>query len=123
MTHAFPTRRSLELANARGLMQITPMTVRQHAARLEMDASYVNLDDPQVNLAFGQRNLEMLRDSPATEGKLPTIMAAYNAGLTPVTSRNSEVRDLGDPLLDKESIRSEERRVVKEGVRTCRYQG
>ncbi|MBA4164705.1 MAG: lytic murein transglycosylase [Erythrobacter sp.] len=91
-------------ANARGLMQITPITVRQHAARLEMDASYVNLDDPQVNLAFGQRNLEMLRDSPATEGKLPKIMAAYNAGVTPVTRWNSEVRDLGDPLLYMESI-------------------
>src|SRR3546814_12731022 len=104
MTHAFPTRRSLELANARGLMQITPMTVRQHAARLEMDASYVNLDDPQVNLAFGQRNLEMLRDSPATEGKLPKIMAAYNAGVTPVARWNTEVRDLGDPLLYMESI-------------------
>ena len=91
-------------ANARGLMQITPITVRQHAARLEMDASYVNLNDPQVNLAFGQRNLEMLRDSPATQGKLPKIMAAYNAGLTPVTRWNSEVRDQGDPLLYMESI-------------------
>src|SRR3546814_4754186 len=83
---------------------ITPITVRQHAARLEMYANYVNLDDPQVNLAFGQRNLEMLRDSPATEGKLPKIMAAYNAGLTPVTRWNSEVRDQGDPLLYMESI-------------------
>src|SRR3546814_3914435 len=86
------------------MIQITPITVRQHAARREMDASYVNLDDPQVNLAFGQRNLEMLRDSPATQGKLPKIMAAYNAGLTPVTRWNGEVRDQGDPLLYMESI-------------------
>jgi soluble lytic murein transglycosylase-like protein len=91
-------------ANARGLMQITPITVRQHAGTLQMSASYVDLNDPQVNLAFGQRNLEMLRDSRATEGKLPKIMAAYNAGLSPVTRWNDEIRDLGDPLLYMESI-------------------
>ena len=91
-------------ANARGLMQITPITVRQHAARMNMSASYVNLNDPETNLAFGQRNLEMLRDSRATQGLLPKIMAAYNAGVTPVTRWNSEVRDQGDPLLYMESI-------------------
>lgn len=91
-------------ANARGLMQITPITVREHAPRLNLSASAVDLDDPRVNLAFGQQNLEMLRDSSATEGKLPKIMAAYNAGLTPVTRWNSEVRDQGDPLLYMESI-------------------
>jgi len=58
----------------------------------------------EVNLAFGQRNLEMLRDSPATQGQLPKIMAAYNAGLTPVSRWNSEIRDFGDPLLYMESI-------------------
>ena len=31
-------------------------------------------------------------------------MAAYNAGLTPVTRWNSEVRDGGDPLTWMESI-------------------
>ncbi|GMN01321.1 lytic transglycosylase domain-containing protein [Erythrobacter sp. MTPC3] len=91
-------------ANARGLMQITPITVRQHAPRLEMSASYVNLNDPEVNLSFGQRNLEMLRDSAATEGKLLKIMAAYNAGLSPITRWNSEIRDQNDPLLYMESI-------------------
>ncbi|MEP3051609.1 MAG: lytic transglycosylase domain-containing protein [Erythrobacter sp.] len=91
-------------ANARGLMQITPITVRQHAPRLNLNASRVNLNDPEVNLAFGQRNLEMLRDSAATQGLLPKIMAAYNAGLTPISRWNSEIRDMGDPLLYMESI-------------------
>ena len=91
-------------ANARGLMQITPITVRQHAPRLNMSARYVDLNDPEVNLAFGQRNLEMLRDSPATQGLLPKIMAAYNAGLTPVTRWNYEINDQGDALLWMESI-------------------
>jgi soluble lytic murein transglycosylase len=91
-------------AQAKGLMQITPITVRQHAPRLNMTASYVNLTDPATNLAFGQENLEMLRYSSATGGLLPKIMAAYNAGLSPITRWNTEVRDQGDPLLYMESI-------------------
>ncbi|MBA4045622.1 MAG: lytic murein transglycosylase [Erythrobacter sp.] len=91
-------------AEAKGLMQITPITVRQHAPTLNMSAAYVNLSDPEVNLAFGQRNLEMLRDSAATGGTLPKIMAAYNAGLTPVARWNSEINDQNDPLLWMESI-------------------
>ena len=91
-------------AQARGLMQITPITVREHAPRLGMSASQVDIFDPATNLAFGQRNLQMLRDAPATQGRLPLVMAAYNAGLTPVTRWNSEVNDQGDPLLYMESI-------------------
>lgn len=91
-------------ARAQGLMQITPITVREHAPRLGMSASQVDIFDPAVNLAFGQQNLEMLRDSPATGGALPKIMAAYNAGLTPVTRWNYEINDQGDPLLWMESI-------------------
>jgi soluble lytic murein transglycosylase-like protein len=91
-------------ADARGVMQITPITVREHAPRLGMSASQVDIFDPGTNLAFGQRNLQMLRDSGATQGHLPKIMAAYNAGLTPVTRWNYEIRDMGDPLLYMESI-------------------
>lgn len=91
-------------ANARGLMQIMPGTARDHSGRLSLGASYEDLNDPQVNLAYGQRHLEMLRDSPATGGTLPKIMAAYNAGLTPVGRWNSEINDQNDPLLWMESI-------------------
>lgn len=91
-------------ANARGLMQIMPGTARDHSGRLSLGASYEDLNDPQVNLAYGQRHLEMLRDSPATGGVLPKIMAAYNAGLTPVGRWNSEINDQNDPLLWMESI-------------------
>jgi soluble lytic murein transglycosylase len=91
-------------ANARGLMQIMPGTARDHAGRLSLGASYEDLNDPQVNLAYGQRHLAMLRDHPATGGVLPKIMAAYNAGLTPVARWNSEINDQGDPLLWMESI-------------------
>lgn len=91
-------------AQAKGLLQITPITVRQHAPSLSMEASAVDLTKPETNLAFGQRNLEMLRDSSATGGLLPKVMAAYNAGLSPITRWNSEIRDDGDPLLWMESI-------------------
>jgi soluble lytic murein transglycosylase len=91
-------------AKAQGLMQITPITVREHAPKLGLDAARVNIFDPGVNLAFGQRNLELLRDSDATQGLLPKIMAAYNCGLAPVTRWNIEVRDGGDPLLWIESL-------------------
>jgi soluble lytic murein transglycosylase-like protein len=91
-------------ANARGLMQIMPGTARDHSGRLSLGASYADLNDPQVNLAYGQRHLEMLRDSPATGGMLPKIMAAYNAGLTPVGRWNYEINDQNDPLLWMESI-------------------
>lgn len=91
-------------ANARGLMQIMPGTARDHSGRLNLGASYADLNDPEVNLAYGQRHLEMLRDHPATAGQLPKIMAAYNAGLTPVGRWNYEIRDQGDPLLWMESI-------------------
>ncbi len=91
-------------ANARGLMQIMPGTARDHSGRLSLGASYEDLNDPQVNLAYGQRHLAMLRDHPATGGVLPKIMAAYNAGLTPVGRWNYEINDQGDPLLWMESI-------------------
>ncbi|MBU7579429.1 MAG: lytic transglycosylase domain-containing protein [Porphyrobacter sp.] len=91
-------------ANARGLMQIMPGTARDHSGRLSLGASYADLNDPQVNLAYGQRHLEMLRDHPATGGALPKIMAAYNAGLSPVGRWNAEINDQGDPLLWMESI-------------------
>lgn len=91
-------------ANARGLMQIMPAAARDHTARLGLGASYQDLNDPQINLAYGQRHLEMLRDHPSTGGALPKIMAAYNAGLTPIGRWNYEINDQNDPLLWMESI-------------------
>lgn len=96
--------RAVSPAQAQGLMQITPITVRQHAPSLGLATGAVNIFDPATNLAFGQRNLEMLRDDAGTQGKLPKIMAAYNAGLTPVRRWSTEVRDQNDPLLYMESI-------------------
>lgn len=90
-------------AGAIGLMQIMPITRREYASSINMSSS-ADLKDPAVNLAFGQRTLESLGAAGYTQGKLPKVMAAYNAGPTPVARWESEVRDLDDPLLYMESL-------------------
>lgn len=91
-------------AGARGLMQIMPAAAKDHAGKLGVSGSASELNRPDVNLAFGQEHLAMLRDSRATQGLLPKIIAAYNAGLSPIGRWNTEVRDQGDALLYMESI-------------------
>lgn len=91
-------------AGARGLMQIMPAAARDHAGTLGYSGKPSDLNKPAVNLAFGQEHLQMLRDSAATGGLLPKVMAAYNAGLSPVSRWNTEINDQGDALLYMESI-------------------
>ncbi len=85
-------------------MQITPPTVQQHAPCIGRPLGAIDVFDPETNLALGQCNLQMLQNSAATRDKLPKIVAAYNAGLTPVTRWESEINDQGDPLLWMEAI-------------------
>jgi len=91
-------------AGARGLMQIMPAAAKDHSGALGYTGNANDLNKPDVNLAFGQRHLQMLRDNSGTQGLLPKVMAAYNAGLLPITRWNTEIRDGGDPLLWIESI-------------------
>jgi len=91
-------------AGAKGLMQIMPAAARDHAAEIGVAGTASELSKPEVNLAFGQNHLQLLRDSSGTQGLLPKVMAAYNAGLAPVTRWNTEIRDQGDPLLWMESV-------------------
>lgn len=91
-------------ANAIGLMQIRPIAARENAPSLGLNAATLDLKDPATNLALGQQALSALAASPNTRGHLPKVMAAYNAGMTPLARWNSEVRDQGDPLLWMESV-------------------
>ncbi len=91
-------------AGARGLMQIMPAAARDHSGTLGYTGNASDLNKPEVNLAFGQEHLQMLRGDGGTQGLLPKVMAAYNAGLTPITRWNYEIRDQGDPLLWIESV-------------------
>ena len=89
---------------ARGLMQVRPGTAQDMARARGAYLAASDLDRPTVNLEYGQSYLEKLRDLPATGGLLPKVIAAYNAGPTPLTRWNTEIRDNGDPLLFIESI-------------------
>lgn len=92
-------------AGAKGLMQVRPGTAKD-MARVDplMAGRDRQLDLPDVNLAFGQQYLQQLRDSEATQGLLPKVMAAYNAGPLPIARWNTEIRGGSDPLLWMESI-------------------
>ena len=91
-------------AGARGLMQVRPGTAQDMARARGTFLAASDLDRPTVNLEYGQSYLEKLRDLPATGGLLPKVIAAYNAGPTPVARWNIEINDNNDPLLFIESI-------------------
>lgn len=92
--------RAVSPAGAVGLMQVRPGT----AGDMGLRSMGGDLTNPATNMALGQAYIEYLRDSAFTGGLLPKVIAAYNAGPTPVTRWNSEVRDNGDPLLYIESL-------------------
>lgn len=91
-------------AGARGLMQLMPGTARDLAAERGEVFSDSQLYDPATNIELGQRYLEKLSRMPATDGLLTKVIAAYNAGPTPVERWREQVRDGGDPLLFIESV-------------------
>ena len=91
-------------ADARGLMQVRPGTAQDMARARGQSVDASALYQPAVNLEYGQRYLEFLNTRPETQGLLPKIIAAYNAGPLPVSRWNEKVRDNGDPLLFIESI-------------------
>jgi soluble lytic murein transglycosylase len=91
-------------AGAVGLMQVRPGTAGD-TARSRGTASGVSvasLQDPLVNLDYGQAFIELIRTNAATQGQLPKVIAAYNAGPVPVA--RWAYYDRGDPLLWIESI-------------------
>jgi soluble lytic murein transglycosylase len=87
-------------AGAVGLMQVLPTTANAMARRNGYDAGSVY--DPTANIEYGQSFIEAMRVSSATQGQLPKIIAAYNAGPLPV-ARWSYMAP-ADPLLWIESI-------------------
>ena len=87
-------------AGAVGLMQVLPTTANA-MARVN-GVSSANLFDPTSNIEHGQSFIETMRRSGATQGQLPKVIAAYNAGPLPV-ARWSYIAP-SDPLLWIESI-------------------
>lgn len=91
-------------AGAYGLMQIMPAAATDIGRRQGRVIERADLSRPAVNMEVGQSYIEQLRDQSFTGGLLPKVIAAYNAGPTPVTNWNYQIRDNGDPLLYIESI-------------------
>ena len=90
-------------AGAVGLMQVRPGTAGDTARARGESISLAALKRPQTNLEHGQSFIELIRSSSATDGQLPRVIAAYNAGPVPV-QRWRYVNDRGDPLLWIESL-------------------
>lgn len=75
-------------ADARGLMQITPLTAKDIAARyLKKPQKTYNLEDPRTNIEFGTAYLALLRDEfgtakqgPSWDSTVELIAAGYNGG-------------------------------------------
>ena len=91
-------------AGAMGLMQVKQGAAIDVGRRHGVAYAAGDLTKPSVNMEIGQSYLEQLRDQPFTGGLLPKVIAAYNAGPTPVAAWNGLTRDNGDPLLYIESI-------------------
>jgi soluble lytic murein transglycosylase len=89
-------------AGAVGLMQVMPGTASDLARAAGQTGARPNLADPVLNMEFGQSFLEKVRSNAYTQGQLPKVIAAYNAGPLPV-GRWAWL-DRGDPLLWIESI-------------------
>jgi soluble lytic murein transglycosylase len=91
-------------AGAMGLMQVKTGAAIDVGRKRGVTYAASDITKPSVNMEIGQSYLEQLRDQPFTQGLLPKVIAAYNAGPTPVQLWNSMSRDGGDPLLYIESI-------------------
>lgn len=102
---------------AKGIMQLMPGTAKQVKAGINGAAEVVgDLADPAFNIEVGQTYLEALRDMSYTQGLLPKVVAAYNAGPGSVQRWNTTLDDRGDPLLFIESIPFKETRHYVEVV-------
>ena len=90
-------------AGARGLMQVRPGTAGDLARARGERFSASELNQPGVNMEYGQSYIEYLRDLPSTGGLLPRVIASYNAGPAPIAAWNARF-DQSDPLLFLETI-------------------
>ena len=88
---------------ARGLMQVRPGTAGDMARARGEAFSAAQLNQPSINMEYGQSYMEYLRDLSSTGGLLPKVIASYNAGPAPIAEWNVRY-DQSDPLLYIESL-------------------
>jgi soluble lytic murein transglycosylase-like protein len=94
---------AVSTAGARGLMQVRPGTAGDMARARGETFTAASLNQPAVNIEYGQSYLEYLRDYAGTGGLLPKVIASYNAGPAPVAEWNTRY-DQSDPLFYIEAI-------------------
>ncbi len=97
-------------SGARGLMQIMPSTAHAVAG-----AQASHLQEPEVNLAIGQKLVLALADDDAIDGDLIRLLAGYGQGQGGLRKWVDAVRDGGDPLMFVEAIPNGEHQDVHRG--------
>lgn len=85
---------ALSAAGAMGLLQLLPTTATHEAKRLGIKHRENKLYDPQHNLVLGSAHLSRMLNNFA--GSYILLLAAYNAGPTPV---KRWLKEFGDPRL------------------------
>ena len=86
-------------SGARGLMQIMPSTAYAVAG-----GQASRLQEPEVNLAIGQKLVLALAEDDAIDGDLIRLLAGYGQGQNGLRKWVDNVRDDGDPLMFIEAI-------------------
>ena len=97
-------------------MQLMPATARFVARVSGFPASAVQLGRPEVNIALGQKYLELLLEDDNVGGDLFRLAAAWNGGPGNLERWQRDPRSYDDPLLFIETIPAGETRAFIEHV-------
>ncbi|MBT3307382.1 MAG: lytic transglycosylase domain-containing protein [Alphaproteobacteria bacterium] len=106
-------------AGARGLMQLMPRTasfVARDRRFHRHNSTRRTLFKPEVNLALGQKYIEILLADQKINGNLFLMAAAWNGGPGNLNKWRRKTDDMNDPLFFIESIPSRETRIFIEKV-------
>lgn len=103
-------------AGARGVMQLMPATARFVARSSGFPGNVAQFRQPEVNIALGERYLEMLVADDSVGPDLFLLTAAWNGGPANVERWRRDVEASDDPLLFIESIPFAETRSFIEHV-------
>jgi soluble lytic murein transglycosylase-like protein len=103
-------------AGARGVMQLMPATARFVARASGFPGGAAQFRRPEVNIALGERYLEMLLADDSVGPDLFLLTAAWNGGPANVERWRRDVQTFDDPLLFIESIPFGETRAFIEHV-------
>lgn len=97
--------KSTSSVGASGLMQLMPETAKDLGA--PRDAA---LDDPALNLKFGQKLVDFLLSHDNVKGNLFRMAVAYNGGVGKLQRWHEQAKFGGDPLMYIETVPSLETR-------------